>query len=240
MLTVDRLRMQLPPSFRDRAGEIARLVAEGRLSPGAGTAFQGQLVTFHDPCYLARHNGETEAPRSALAAAGIRVAEMPRNGRTGFCCGAGGGRMWLEEKLGTRVNRNRIEEAAATLGAPLMHDFAVVSLSDLLTPWELITRRLDAAAGADFVIALYNPRSMGRPDYLEEARKIILKHRPGATPVGIVKDSRREDERVIITTLDGMPVEEVDMTTMVIVGNSQSRRFLEYIVTPRGYRGKRF
>jgi len=93
---------------------IGRLVAEGRLRPGAAAGLGA--VTFHDPCYLARHNGETEAPRAALAAAGVSVREMPRNRRTGFCCGAGGGRMWLEEKLGSRVNQNRVEEAAATLG----------------------------------------------------------------------------------------------------------------------------
>jgi precorrin-3B C17-methyltransferase len=130
--------------------------------------------------------------------------------------------------------------SAATLGAPLMHDFAVISLSDLLTPWELIVKRLDAAAGADFVIALYNPRSKGRPNNLDEAQRIILRHRPGGTPVGIVKDSRRAGEKVTVTTLAGLPVDEVDMTTMVIVGNSQSERFLDYIVTPRGYKGKRF
>jgi len=129
--------------------------------------------------------------------------------------------------------------AAASLGAPLMHDFAVVSLSDLLTPWELIKKRIDAAASADFVIALYNPRSKGRPDYLGEARDIILRHRAGTTPVGIVKDSRREGEQVVITTLSEMDVELVDMTTIVIVGNSESRRFMDYIVTPRGYSGTR-
>jgi len=95
---------------------IARLVAEGKLRPGKAAELEGRAVTFHDPCYLARHNGVTEAPREALASVGVAVTEMERNRRTGFCCGAGGGRMWLEEKLGTRVNQNRVLEASATLG----------------------------------------------------------------------------------------------------------------------------
>jgi Fe-S oxidoreductase len=93
---------------------VARLVREGRLAVQAAAGL-GE-VTFHDPCYLARWNGITEAPREAMAAAGVAVRELPRNRKEGFCCGAGGGRFWLEEKLGTRVNRNRVDEAAATLG----------------------------------------------------------------------------------------------------------------------------
>jgi Fe-S oxidoreductase len=95
---------------------VAKLVGEGKLAPSTAAAKDLGAVTLHDPCYLARWNGITEAPRAAIAAAGVTLRELPRSGREGFCCGAGGGRFWLEEKLGTRVNRNRVDEAVATLG----------------------------------------------------------------------------------------------------------------------------
>lgn len=129
--------------------------------------------------------------------------------------------------------------AAASLGAPLMHDFAVISLSDLLTPWELIEKRLSLAAEGDFVIALYNPRSKGRPDNLARALEITRRYREADTPVGVVKDSARDDERITLTTLKDIPVEAIGMTTIIIIGNSRSFSFLDFMVTPRGYKGKR-
>lgn len=128
-----------------------------------------------------------------------------------------------------------LSACAARLGAPLMHDFASISLSDLLTPWELIVKRLEAAASADFVIVIYNPKSKGRPDNINRARDIILKHRPAHTPVGIVKAATRDNEKVIVTDLKDMLEKEIDMQSTVIVGNSQTYIWNDRIVTPRGY-----
>jgi len=125
--------------------------------------------------------------------------------------------------------------SAAKLGAPLMHDFAVISLSDLLTPWDTIEQRLEAAAQADFVIVLYNPASKKRTWQIEKAREIFLRHKPPATPVGIVKNAAREAERLIITDLQGMLAHPVDMLSTVIVGNRSTRRAGDFMITPRGY-----
>lgn len=125
--------------------------------------------------------------------------------------------------------------AAAALGSPLMHDFAIISLSDLLTDWEVIKKRLNAASEADFVIALYNPRSKGRRTQIEEAREIFLKHRDKDTPVGIVRNAKREGEEVIISTLENMLNEEINMFTMVIIGNSNTYASKNKMITPRGY-----
>ncbi|PLX98122.1 MAG: cobyric acid synthase CobQ [Desulfuromonas sp.] len=132
-----------------------------------------------------------------------------------------------------------VQAAAARLGAPLMHDFAVISLSDLLTPWPLIRQRLEAAASADFVIALYNPRSKGRPGHLDAARQIILRHRAAANPVGIVRHATRADETVETGELASFSVAGVDMFSLVIIGNSQTRIDPGgRMVTPRGYEKK--
>ena len=125
--------------------------------------------------------------------------------------------------------------AAADLGAPLMMDTAIISLSDLLVSYEKIKERVELAAEADFVISLYNPRSKGRPDYLNEAIQIIKKYRKGTTPVGIVRNSGRDDFSKEIATLDTIDCESVDMKTIVIIGNSTSYIHGDTIITKRGY-----
>jgi precorrin-3B C17-methyltransferase len=128
--------------------------------------------------------------------------------------------------------------AASILGAPLMHDFAAVSLSDHLTPWEVIEKRLGAAAEADFVLALYNPRSKSRPDLLQRAVEILLRFRSAQTPVGIVRGATRQNQWKRLATLGDLPVEQVDMQSMVIVGNSRTYVWNGWMVTPRGYLDK--
>lgn len=129
-----------------------------------------------------------------------------------------------------------VQAAAAVLGAPLMHDFAVISLSDLLTSWDAIERRLVAVAAADFVVALYNPRSKGRVTQIEEAQRIMLAVRSATTPVGIVRNALRAGEERVITTLGEMLDHDIDMFTLVIIGNSTT--FVDdggRMITPRGY-----
>lgn len=131
-----------------------------------------------------------------------------------------------------------LNAAAARLGAPLMHDFCCISLSDRLTPWAMIEKRLAAAAAADFVIVLYNPRSKGRAGHLSRAREIILKHQRPETVVGIVTGAMRENERVIITDLARMQDDDVGMQTTVVIGNSKTFLWNNLMITPRGYEQK--
>jgi precorrin-3B C17-methyltransferase len=126
--------------------------------------------------------------------------------------------------------------AAACLGAPLMNDFAVISLSDLMTPLETIEKRLAAVAGADFVIALYNPRSHRRHEPLAQALTILRAAREPSTPVGIVRNALRAEQKVRITTLGELKEEEVDMLTILIIGNSQTQIKDSRMITARGYR----
>ncbi len=133
-----------------------------------------------------------------------------------------------------------ISAAASLLGAPLVNDFAVISLSDLLTPVDIIKRRLMSAAEADFVIAIYNPKSRNRTENFAWAMEIIGKYRSKDTPVGIVKNATREGESVIATSL-GKIMEYndiIDMSTIILIGNGESRLWNNRIITPRGYQRK--
>ncbi|MDP4183083.1 MAG: precorrin-3B C(17)-methyltransferase [Bacillota bacterium] len=126
--------------------------------------------------------------------------------------------------------------AASVLGAPIMHDFAVISLSDLMTPLDLIYKRVECAAEGDFVICLYNPKSKNRSDYINKAADIILKHRNKTTPVGIVRNAAREDQEYFITTIEEMLNYQIDMFTVVIIGNSNTYVENGKMITPRGYK----
>lgn len=131
-----------------------------------------------------------------------------------------------------------VAAAASLLGAPLSHDFACISLSDRLTPWELIERRLGLAAQADLVLALYNPKSKGRDWQYARALAIVGQERPAATPVGVVTKAQRPGQSVLVTSLGQAAQAAVDMQTIVIIGNSQSFSYQGRMVTPRGYVNK--
>ncbi|MFD3158433.1 precorrin-3B C(17)-methyltransferase [Haloimpatiens sp. FM7330] len=128
--------------------------------------------------------------------------------------------------------------AASIVGAPLMHDNCNISLSDLLTPYELIKKRVELAAEGDFVISLYNPRSKGRPNHLKECINLIKKYRKGDTPVAVIKNALRENQDAKIFTLDNFMEDAVDMLSIVIIGNSKSYIDKQMFITPRGYENK--
>jgi precorrin-3B C17-methyltransferase len=183
---------------------------------------------------------EVDRCRAALeAAAGGRTVAMVCSGDPGIYGMAG-----LLLELAGDHSDVRVEVVpgvsaanggAALLGAPLMHDWCSISLSDLMTPWELIERRLEAAATADFCICLYNPASHGRPDHLRHACDVLLRHLPAETVCGIARGIGREGERAEVTTLRRLRDVQADMLTCVFVGNSQTRAVAGRMVTPRGY-----
>ena len=136
-----------------------------------------------------------------------------------------------------------MQAAAARSGAPLGHDFCTISLSDLLTPWAVIEGRIQAAAKGDFVVAFYNPVSRRRNTQLPAARDILLAHRPGSTPVVLARNLGRKDESINVIDLAALSTDGIDMTTVVLVGSSETRRINRrdggiWVYTPRGYAAK--
>lgn len=184
---------------------------------------------------------EVERCRAALhaAAAGRRVA-LVSSGDAGIY-GMAGLALEMATREGFAVpieivpGVSAASAAAAAFGAPLMLDWACLSLSDLLVDWAQIRRRLEAVAAADLVVALYNPRSRTRVRHLEEAVEILLRHRPGTTPVGIGTALGAPDQRLVLSTLERLCGEEVGMRSLVIIGNATSRVEAGWFITPRGY-----
>ena len=133
-----------------------------------------------------------------------------------------------------------LNSCAALVGSPLMTDFAVVSMSDLFVPWEIIVKRVEAAAQGDFVIVIYNPASKKRIHQLQDTRKILLKYRSPNTPVAIIKGAYRESQEVVLTDLENMEnhSDKLGMITTVIVGNSSTFRYDDLMINPRGYTSK--
>ena len=127
------------------------------------------------------------------------------------------------------------QKAASLLGAPIGHDMCIISLSDLMTPWEVIERRIKAAAVGDFVTAVYNPKSHGRYWQLYRLQELFLKYRSAETPIGYVRQAGREEQTVKVTTLAAFDPEQIDMFTVIIIGNSQTYLYDDKMITPRGY-----
>ncbi|MBI5749630.1 MAG: precorrin-3B C(17)-methyltransferase [Nitrospinae bacterium] len=131
-----------------------------------------------------------------------------------------------------------LNAAASLVGAPLMNDFVVLSLSDLLTPWDVIEKRIRCAAEGDFVIVLYNPKSRKRVEQIVRTREIIERYRSGETPVAIITNGFREGERIVIADLHNFTEKEIGMLSIVIIGNSQTVRYGDKLITQRGYEAK--
>ncbi len=146
---------------------------------------------------------------------------------------------WQEVAIQVVPGISAIQAAAARVGAPIAHDFCTISLSDLLTPWSVIENRVEAAGLGDFVVAFYNPVSRQRHWQLDRALEILRQHRPPDTPVVVARNLSRADETVSITTLSALSSTQVDMFTLVLVGNRDTRRVGDWVYTPRGYAGRR-
>ncbi|WP_420546338.1 precorrin-3B C(17)-methyltransferase [Nitrosopumilus sp.] len=133
-----------------------------------------------------------------------------------------------------------LNSCASIIGSPLMTDFAVVSMSDLLVPWEVIEKRVESAAQGDYVIVIYNPASKKRIHQLQDTRKILLKYRKPTTPVAIIKGAFRESETVVMTDLENLPnySDELGMISTVIIGNSSTYTYKDLMINPRGYKSK--
>ncbi|KGK86956.1 precorrin-3B C(17)-methyltransferase [Clostridium sp. HMP27] len=181
--------------------------------------------------------GEVERCKKALELAADNTVAIISTGDAGIY-GMAGLILELKENEDVEIipGVTASSSAASVVGSPLMHDNCNISLSDLMTPYELIKKRVKLAAEADFIISLYNPRSNGRPHYLREAIDIISEFRNGTTPIAVVKNALRDGQEIHLFTLENFNEEVVDMFSIVIIGNSQSYIKDGKFITPRGYK----
>ena len=203
--------------------------------------FISHLVPQDCPCIDTGMKHERERAGQAFA--------LAREGKTVVVISSGDASIYGMAPLVLEMQRQQDEEvevtvlpgisafqkAASLLGAPIGHDLCIISLSDLMTPWSIIERRIKAAAMADFVTAVYNPRSHGRYWQLYRLKELFLAERAATTPVGFVRQAGRDDQHITVTTLGQLDPEQVDMFTVLIIGNSQSYADGGKIITPRGY-----
>jgi len=188
--------------------------------------------------YSTGMKGEEVRCKEALKQAENKVVSIISTGDAGIYGMAG---LILQLNVGNKVEVEIIpgvtasSAAASVVGAPLMHDNCNISLSDLMTPYDLIKKRVSLAAEGDFVISLYNPRSLGRPQYLRECIDLITAYRKESTPVAVVKNALRDGQEVSLFTLGSFEENVVDMFSIVIIGNSQSYIKEGKFITPRGY-----
>lgn len=233
-----------PGSGDQMTGRALKAIQDSEVVVGYGVYVDLVKPLFPDKEYVATAmRREEERCRIAVerAQAGAKVCVVC-SGDAGVY-GMAGLVLTLAAEAGVEVEVVPGMTAACTggalLGAPLTHDFAVISLSDLLTPWDLIRKRVRCAAEADFAICLYNPMSKRRTDYLRQACEIILEFRSPETPAGLAKNIGREGENFEILTLGALKDATVDMFTTVFIGNSQTRVIGGRMVTPRGYRAEK-
>ncbi len=232
---VDRCRKAVELA---QGGKTVAVISGG--DPGvyamAGLVFEILRSQESGDTHHSREHSSTLGADRSQESVGKNFTLRPRPATASSCASAGCNRQLPLVEVIPGISA--LNASASRLGAPLMHDFACISLSDRLTPWDMIEKRLEAAAAADFVIVLYNPRSKGRAGHVNKAREIILKHRSSATVVGIVKGAMRNNETIMVTDLQTMKDDDIDMQTTVIIGNSKTFAWNNFMITPRGYDNK--
>ena len=231
-----------PGGYEHMTVKCVEVIKEADIVTGYTTYVEMLKEFFPDKKYLATPMMQ-EVKRCRMAveeAMKDQTVAMVSSGDSGIY-GMAGIIYQVAEEMGAEIEIETVpgvtaaSAAASVLGAPLMHDFAVISLSDLMTPLDLIMKRVDCAGQSDLIVCLYNPKSKKRTGYVEQAADILMKYRSSGTPVGIVRNAGRKGEQSQITTLGELKNAEIDMFSVVLIGNSQTYVSRGRMITPRGY-----